>query len=192
MSDPSGRRPFASGAPPMSRREGARRDFVFGPIAPIAAFWRCSHIGETSVFVVPYNPDWEIAFGREAKAIRGSLPDTKQGGRAQLHPLVIASGAKQSRVPPRKDSGLLRSARNDDVGAAPRRTGRAKRNHHRQPNSSTTTTAVTPGPDDGFRFALPILRSSRGEFALTRKPTMEPQATVANPATTGQNGGLLA
>jgi GrpB-like predicted nucleotidyltransferase (UPF0157 family) len=59
----------------MSRRKGARRNFVFGPIAPIAAFWRCSHIGEMSVFVVPYNPDWEIAFGREAKAIRGSLPD---------------------------------------------------------------------------------------------------------------------
>ena len=28
---------------------------------------------------------------------------------------VIASAAKQSRIPPRKDSGLLRCARNDDV-----------------------------------------------------------------------------
>src|SRR3954452_9410603 len=32
--------------------------------------------------------------------------------------LVIASAAKQSRVPPRKDSGLLRCARNDEVGIA--------------------------------------------------------------------------
>src|SRR3954465_3084034 len=30
--------------------------------------------------------------------------------------IVIASGAKQSRVPPQKDSGLLRSARNDGCG----------------------------------------------------------------------------
>src|SRR3569623_2213019 len=29
------------------------------------------------------------------------------------HKLVIASAAKQSRIPPRKDSGLLRCARND-------------------------------------------------------------------------------
>ena len=33
---------------------------------------------------------------------------------------VIASAAKQSRIPPRKDSGLLRYARNDDVEGAGR------------------------------------------------------------------------
>jgi hypothetical protein len=32
---------------------------------------------------------------------------------AEIHPPVIASAAKQSRLPPRKDSGLLRCARND-------------------------------------------------------------------------------
>ena len=33
---------------------------------------------------------------------------------------VIASAAKQSRIPPRKDSGLLRCARNDGIGGAAR------------------------------------------------------------------------
>src|SRR4051812_5999366 len=33
---------------------------------------------------------------------------------------VIASAAKQSRIPPRKDSGWLRCARNDDVEMLPR------------------------------------------------------------------------
>src|SRR4051812_2351207 len=36
-------------------------------------------------------------------------------GRAGCSHTVIASAAKQSRVPPRKDSGLLRCARNDKV-----------------------------------------------------------------------------
>ncbi|AHY50015.1 hypothetical protein BJS_02854 [Bradyrhizobium japonicum SEMIA 5079] len=39
---------------------------------------------------------------------------TARGARNCL-PTVIASGAKQSRLPPRKDSGLLRCARNDEM-----------------------------------------------------------------------------
>ncbi|MGY4358912.1 DNA-binding HxlR family transcriptional regulator [Bradyrhizobium sp. i1.7.7] len=37
---------------------------------------------------------------------------------ARCHHTVIASAARQSRVSPRRDSGLLRCARNDDVDAA--------------------------------------------------------------------------
>ncbi len=57
-------------------------------------------------------------------------------GRARLYPLVIASAAKQSRIVPRRDTGLLRCARNDDEAAEVRQTpassGKSQRRHWRR------------------------------------------------------------
>ena len=49
---------------------------------------------------------------------------------------VIASAAKQSRIPPRKDSGLLRCARNDDVERVVPKTGLVPRTQRSAPGDA--------------------------------------------------------
>ena len=92
-------------------------------------------------------------------------------------PLVIASAAKQSRLSPRKDSGLLRCARNDDVEATSRYTplcpGRSA--------ALLQRCAAEPGPMSprcavllfGSRLraaALQRVRETRGALGITAPP----------------------
>jgi len=69
---------------------------------------------------------WSEEFDDHPEQIATILVDRDKGRpvkklemHADCHHAVIASAAKQSRLPPRQDSGLLRCARNDEVRAAP-------------------------------------------------------------------------
>jgi hypothetical protein len=59
---------------------------------------------------------------------------------------VIAGAAKQSKVPPRKDSGLLRCARNDDVAATQQVSNQpftmSRRAHPQTPDTLRETTEL--------------------------------------------------
>ncbi|WP_439409553.1 PaaI family thioesterase [Bradyrhizobium sp. DASA03076] len=65
---------------------------------------------------------------------------------------VIASAAKQSRIPPRKDSGLLRCARNDDVekACAPEHHQRVYARLRRAMAASLRRCAAEPGLGTGI------------------------------------------
>ena len=60
-----------------------------------------------------------------ARRRSGAPGDGRGSGEVRLASTVIASEAKQSRIFPRRDPGLLRFARNDDVGAVVRYTRRS-------------------------------------------------------------------
>lgn len=66
-----------SAYPPMAAESQQFPDTRFGPIADIAVLSLRRHTVGMSVIVIPYNPDWEIAFEREAKAIGSALSDVR-------------------------------------------------------------------------------------------------------------------
>src|SRR5437899_10104208 len=66
-------------------------------------------------------------------------------------PLVIASAAKQSRLSPRKDTGLLRSARNDEERLSPHRRALHRRLPFRVRGPQLHALAAVIGVDGKFR-----------------------------------------